>query len=274
MKNRGMQKFLKQGLVLIAMAVLLLPLNGYAEIYEIDSDDAPCEALLWDITGSYSDELYGCEGTLDISQDAKGKITGGGSADCDDVEIEIEGASISVNLNLDWVVTGSIKKKGDATEVSISVKVSGTLDVPAANVSGAKVSGTEKITADIDPDNQTIVGTADVKVSIKGLESITLKDIDFYEDLPVDMDGSWELDIDVTGDVKKMLGNGQMWLSNGDILPFSAQGSYKEKTDETTFTLKGFDASKGCNLKPVIYEETGDVTTLTGKVLGQSIKCK
>ncbi len=236
--------------------------------YEIDSNDIPCGALIWDLSGNYSYEFYDCEGTINMSQDSKGKITGTGGADCEGYFDE----GIWMDLDLDWGLKGSIKQKDGIATVKLSMKLTGTVNVPDAGEYDVK--GTEKITAVIDAEEGALIGTMDIKVSIKGFDSMKEKGVDFYEDLPWDMDGSWELDIHGTSDGKKMVGDSLMWLSNGDTLPFSAKGKYNSKSYETKFTLKGTDNASGCKLSPVINELTDAVVSMTGKVLGQSIKCK
>jgi hypothetical protein len=172
-----------------------------------------------------------------------------------------------------YTLKGKISQKNGVATVKLSMKLTGTVDVPSEGVYDAKIKGTEKITATIDPYYEALTGTVKVKVSIKGVGSEKYT-ADFYEDLPYGMDGTWELDIDVTSDGKKMVGDSLVWLSNGDLLPFSAKGKYNSKSYETKFTLKGTDNASGCKLSPVINELTDAVVSMTGKVLGQSIKCK
>ncbi len=262
MKNKIQNKkgFFKQGLMLVVMAVFLLPLNGYAEdYYWIDSDDFDQSPLIWDLTGSYSHELLGCELTFDLSQDVKGKLSGNEHV----VGIgSLEGHPVEMNCDLS--IKGSIKQKNGAASVKITTKISGTADVPDMDIYGAKISGTKKISATINPYSQTLIGTVQEKISIKGFPSIK-KTGDFITELPEGMDGSWSLEIVADA------GDGSLWLSNGDLLGFSAQGKYNAKSDETKFTLKGTGNASGCKLSPVIHESTGGVTSIKGKVLGQNI---
>jgi hypothetical protein len=266
MKSKVTQRFLTLGLMLMTMAVFLLPLNGYAEHYEINWYDILGETLIWDLSGSYSDEFLGCELTYELSQNAKGKITGSKHVVCSGY---LEGHSVDMEFDLD--LKGKIKQKNGVATVKISMKIKGIADVPDMAIYGAKISGKQKITAAIDPVSRTLIGTVQEKVSIKGLPSIKETD-DFSIALPSGMDGTWSLAIDVNDDGKKMVGGSQLWLSNGRILPFFAKGKYKAKTNETKFTLKGTDNASGCKLSPVINEGTRrNVTSIKGKVLGQKI---
>lgn len=235
--------------------------------YLIQSKDIDCKPLLWNMTGSYLGELLGCELTFNLSQDAKGKLSGNAHVTG---EGYLEAHRVEMDCDLD--IKGSIKQKPGYSEVTITAKISGTADVPDKGISDAKMSGTKKITATIDPTSLTLIGKVQDKVSIKGFASLS-EPGDFSSALPEDMDGTWSLEIKVNDQDKKMVESCLLWLSNGDILPFSAQGKYKAKTDETRFTLKGTEEAKGCKLSPVIKESTGEVVSITGKVLGQTIKC-
>ncbi len=264
MKSKVTRGFLTSGLILMVMAVFLLPPNGYAENYEIESNDILGEALIWDLSGSYSGEFFDFDLTYDIFQDGKGKITGSQHVVCDGY---LDGYYVDMEFDLD--IKGKIKQKNGVATVKINTKIKGTADVPYEDIWGAKMSGKQKITATIDPDSLTLIGTIQEKVSIKGH---SIKETDnFSLPLPSGMDGTWSLEIDVNDDGKNMVGNSQMELSNGEIRPFSAKGKYKAKTNETKFTLKGTGNASGCKLSPVINEGTGDVSSIKGKVLGQKI---
>ncbi len=232
--------------------------------YLIESNDISCKPRIWDLTGSYTDESSGLDVAF-ISQDAKGKISGSGYG--------YEYFDDDVYIDFSYDIKGSIKQKNGVATVKLSLKIYGTLDDPRQGVYDVEFTGKEKVTAVIDPYSQALVGTVQAKLSYKGFGSGTTTDT-YTKNLPSGMDGTWSLKIDVDDDGKKLLGNSSLWLSNGTMLPFSAQGKYNAKSDETKFTLKGTGSASGCKLSPVINESTGDVTSITGKVLGQKIKCK
>jgi hypothetical protein len=121
------------------------------------------------------------------------------------------------------------KNMGDKKEAENEKQ--GYARVSYEDIWGAKMSGNQKLTATIDPDSLILIGTVQEKVSIKGH---SVKEThNFSLPLPAGMDGTWSLEIDVNDDGKKMVGSSQMWLSNGDILSFSAKGKYNAKKDET-----------------------------------------
>lgn len=266
MKSKRMQGFLKLGLVL--MAVFLLPLNGFAsDTYWIESEDINCNSFIWDMSGSYDNEFLDCDMDLNMSQDGKGKISGYGCVDCD---MYFYGYDFDFDFCYD--LKGTITQKNGVASVKMSMKISGTVDVPDEGIYNQKFKGSETITAEINPYNQTLIGTAKVQVSIKGHSA--KETVEFYEYLPYDMDGNWSLEIAVDGNGKKMVGDSLLRLANGTMLPFAAKGTYNAKKEESKFSLKGVGNASGAKLSPVIDEWDGEVLSISGKVLGQTIKCK
>ena len=81
------------------------------------------------------------------------------------------------------------------------------------------------------------------------------------------MNGTSTLTLDYFGD-KKLSGDGTLLISNGDSYDFSGKGSYNEKKDESSLTLKGDKNS----LTIKIDGASGEIKSLTGKVLGQQLK--
>lgn len=266
MKNKRKKDFFKLGLML--MAVFLSPLSGFAsDSYWIESEDINCHSFIWDMSGNYDDEFLDCDMELNMSQDGKGKIVGSGCVEC---YMYLYGYDFDFDFCYD--LKGSITQKNGVASVKLSMNISGSVDVPDEGIYNQKFKGSETITAEINPYNQTLIGTAKVQVSIKGHSS--RETVDFYEDLPYDMDGNWSLQIEVDGNGKKMVGDSLLSLANGTMLPFAAKGTYNVQKEESKFSLKGVGNASGAKLSPVIDEWDGDVLSISGKVLGQTIKCQ
>lgn len=260
-KNIG-RRFFKQGLILMLMVIFLLPLNGYAvDPYRIISEDMRCNAPIWDMSGSYEEFFV----DVNMAQDGKGKIIGSGCLDY------YYGYGIDFDICFD--VKGSIAQKNGIASINLSMKFTGTVDAPAEGLSNQKFKGTQKLTAEINPYNRTLIGTTTVKVNLAGHSAN--ETVSFHEDLPYGMDGTWILEINAVDESgKKKVGSSLLRLANGRNLPFAAQGNYNSKKAETKFNLKGMNNARGCKLSPVIGELNGEIISMTGKVLGQTIKCK
>jgi hypothetical protein len=200
-------------------------------------------------------------------QDAKGKITSAGNTYCSVYEPGIG----TINLDFDYDIKGSIKQRNGVATEKLSIKLKGTAYV--SGYGSLKFSGSEKISAEIDPNDKTIIGTVKVRVCVQkaGCEKFTAY---YYDELPVGMDGTWKLDMHTTDDPKKMVGDSTLTLANDRIIVFSVKGKYNTKKDESKFTLKGENEFKGCKLKLKIDESDGDIISIKGKVLGQKINCK
>jgi hypothetical protein len=165
-------------------------------------------------------------------------------------------------------IKGSVKQKDNLAIVKMSMKFTGTA---YDGVDTYKFTASTKVTAEIDTGAGTINGTVKAKVSIKGYGS------DSYESsytitLPPDMDGTFTVELNVDKDGNKLLGTGELVLSNGDIYYFSVTGKYNSKTNESNLKLKGAGSLKGSSLKIKVDESDGHISSATGKILGQKIK--
>lgn len=257
MRNKSTRKCIKRGWILL-LAILLLPAqSSFAETYFFDFTG---DLSVWDISGSYTEDYtIGCDISYDLTQDAAGKFTGGGSASC-----SVEG----IDIDMTFDINGSIKQTGGVATVKMSMKFKGTA---YDGWDTYKFTASAKVTAEVDSVAGTIEGTVKVKISIKGYGSESGV-VPYTIDLPLDMDGTFTLELDVNADGKKLQGTGTLTLSNGDTYNFSIKGKYNAKTDENKLTLKGDASFKGSSLKITIDESDGQMTSLTGKTLGQKLK--
>lgn len=259
MRNKSTRKCIKRGWLLLLAILLPSAQSSFADTYSFDLTG---DLSIWDISGSYDDTSLGFSLNIsyDLTQDTAGKFTGGGNASC---------TILGTDVDMEFTIKGSVKQKGGDATVKMTMKFTGTAD---DGVDTYKFKANAKVTAEINSIDGTIDGTVKVRISISGYGSES-GEVLYIEDLPVDMDGTFTLELDVTEDAKgKLLGTGTLTLSNGDTYNFSVTGKYKAKTDESKLTLKGDDSSKKCKFKIVINEGDGQMTYLNGKALGQKLK--
>ena len=220
---------------------------------------------IWDVSGSYSEDIGGLTIDYTLSVDPSGKITGYGSANVSDY---------GVGANLDFNFSGTVKSSGSVTRVTLNMtaKGSGTYDVHTLSFRASM-----KETMEVDTVACAMTGTVsgNVSVSVQGMgkQSQKIPTTDLTLDLPVDMDGSWDLTVNTTTNGTKVTGTGQLTLSNGTTYGFSVTGSYATKTDLAKLTLKGGTANKAMSANVTAnFSSAGmNVKMLKGKALGQNI---
>jgi hypothetical protein len=227
---------------------------------------------LWDVSGTYSQDIGGLAVEYTLSVDPGGKITGYGSAD---YSLGYYGS-----IYIDFDFAGTCKSSGGVTRISMSWKMSGTGSISdyAFNFGAAVKSDFE-----IDQAACTMVGTMSgkIKVSVDGYGSqsvaIPPTTVELY--LPAEMTGSWDLDMDLSTVGNKTSGTGHVTLSNGSVYDMTASGSYKASTDRTKLTFKGLPVNRAMSVAtdatflPATpgYEKEVRCNSLKGKALGQSL---
>lgn len=228
----------------------------------------PDDCFIWDVSGTYTDDSIGCTIDYIIAQDAKGKITGSGTASCT-TTVNVKGIDYDIDIDMDFTIKGTVKQTNGVCKVTMNLKFTGTADVSGYGTVPFRAN--EKVTAELDPDEEVISGVVKACVSMSGYRYC--ETVAYSVDVPdEDMDGSATLHFEAELDGKKLIGDGTLTLSNDDTYDFTVKGNYNEKKDQSTFSLKGTDSAKGCNLKIKVDEGSGDIDSLKGKVLGQCIK--
>jgi len=220
---------------------------------------------IWDVSGSYTEDIGGLTIDYTLSVDPAGKITGYGSANV---------SEYGVGMDLNFNFSGTIKSSGSVTRITLSMtaKGSGSYDVYKFTFSASL-----KETMEIDTEACTMTGTVSgsVSVSVQGIgkQSQKIPTTDMTLDLPVDMDGSWDLTVNTTTTGTKVTGTGHITLSNGTTYGFTATGTYATKTDLAKLTLKGgpTDKAMSANVTANFSSAGMNVKTLKGKALGQNI---
>jgi hypothetical protein len=252
-KKRRYAKILS---LLFLTIIFLSSKSLHADVYTYNFSD---DLEIWDISGTYEDDGLGCTISLTMNQDSKGKITGSGLASCD---------IYSVDINMAYDIKGTIKQKNNTAAIKLSIKYKGTAEYMGDSY---KFTAKQKVNAEIDAADQMMYGTIKVKLKMAG-EKISEKSV-FSERLPYDMDGSFNLTIELDRDGKKLFGNSVIELSNGNRYSLSAKGKVNNKKGQAKLKLKGDNtASKGCKLQLIIDERDDSVKSIKGKVAGQKIK--
>jgi hypothetical protein len=257
MANIALRRFLRRGLVLLALLFFSAP-QSVADTYSFDFTG---ELEIWDLSGTYTDDSIGCTISYDLAQDAQGKITGYGTASC---------TTQGVDIDMTFDINGSVRQTNEVAIVKLVLNFQGTAD------DGYEVypfKACEKVTAQIDSGAGLITGEVKIKVCIKGLGCESFRG-SFEGEIPADMDGSSTFEFEVTADGKKLVGTGELTLSNDDTYQFSATGKFKDKTNTSKFTFQGEGSAEKCKLSVQVDEDDGHIIKLKGKMLGQKLKAE
>jgi len=93
---------------------------------------------------------------------------------------------------------------------------------------------------------------------------------DVHEVLTDGMDGAFTLALDITPSGKKATATAVLTLSDHETpYNFSGKGTFNSKRDQYVLTLK---SPEKLSLKLYVTASTGEITKLTGKALGQSLR--
>ncbi len=225
---------------------------------------------LWDVSGTYSDDLAGM-GTANytLSLDPGGKITGHGTAHFSD---ESGGY-----LDGDASLSGTLRSAGSLVRVNLTMKMSGSGVVEGYDV---KFTGTLNERFELDATNRQLLGTISGRVtvaipSLRRQASGAFPRTDLQTSLPQDASSAWDLALlNVTTNRTKYSGSGAILLANGTSLPLTATGSYVAKTDTSRLTLRGQDLYRGVSLSVVAGFTNAQLTikSLNGRALGQTLR--
>ena len=213
------------------------------------------QSELWDLSGSYSD---GPNDNITVVQDDKGKLTG---------QVSLSGTDGSISIVMAGPVVGSIKTTGGVPRVSITMKLTGTGSDGSTTV---RVTMNVQFALGIDAVTRELAGTFKTKVCVKargaGCQSTTGAQ---QFDLPDDMDGIWDLVMEIQNTNAKLTGSASAGLSNGRTLPLSLKGQYSAKNDVTKLNLKGSagTATIQANAVPAALL----LQKMTAKLLGQTV---
>lgn len=230
-------------------------------------------ASIWDISGDYEDSVGGFTLIYTIICDPKGRFVGQGSFNYEDENgNEFDG---------DFTFTGRQRSGKKVVRVRVRCKLSGT-----GTVSGeeddfdATLAGRIRERSEIDPTALQLSGVAagGFRIDAKGFVHTNgfATEPNFSADIPLGMDGSWELTMNVFPDgSSNYTGNAQIDLSNDTQYGFLLSGRYLP-SDLSKFRLQGDEASPKAKftLSTIVTNDEMFAVSLRGKLLGQRIRLK
>lgn len=222
---------------------------------------------IWDVSGTYNGGLEGVGLNYTINMDNTGKFAGHGAAD------------VSGFVNMDLSFWGAIKTvSSNVAKMTLSMRFKGTVD---AGGTAMAFSGLFKENLEVDADTSTLVGTVggSVHVSVPELHRSVTQRIpvtDVQTPLPPGMTGNWNLTLNISTNSAHYLGDGEVTLSNGRMVPLTVTGAYGARTDASRLLLKSTGTNGLVNLGLSAVVENGQlhIQKLTGKALGQALKAQ
>lgn len=241
---------------------------------------------LWDVSGSLdayfpdlgSDDVGSGRISMDVTQDAKGKITGSGDFDVCSEDACCEGI---------FTVKGTVKEVAGVLRVSLVIKIRA---ICSALGEIATFNVTEKVVCEIDEVERTLVGMVSIRGSVcvvgegclslvklaqylREEEGIDLPLDQYFEaELEEDMDGTARLEVVLTNvDGKRLIGGAELLLSNGREYDCAVLGKYNSKTDQSMLKLKGDPlTAKGLTFTMILSCESG-TALIKGQFAGRKI---
>jgi hypothetical protein len=220
---------------------------------------------LWDVSGTYSEDLGGLSLDYTLNMDASGKFDGQGSVSLPAF------FGVDLSLNADYSFHGTVNSAGTNARVTMTMKMKGGGEIQGTNFTFT-ASATERLTPDASNLYLTGTVTGSESISIPALHKHATAPIrtTVQTALPAGMDGSWTLALDISPNGNRYGGTGLVTLSSGKTLPVNVTGSYAAKTGVSRLTLKG----TGINLNLMGQFQNGQVVIqkLTGKALGQKVR--
>lgn len=266
--------------ILFTLSIVMLGLFAYGVSPQVETMafDLTGAVKIWDVSGSYTDDLKGNPVSLTLAQFGNGQIRGDGSWSG-----LLDGNTVTASVS----VKGYVKTSGSTTRVFLQILHKGKVSMAEPPGDIRPFSAVRQVKAEIDDSLLQIAGTARTTVSVGGLSNETLTEA-WSLPLPVGMDGSGILEISALPGKKGKAGTAVLTLSNLEELSFRLNG--KEKNDLQQFVLKGTGgqtSSASSSMKvsvepapelppadlPVVSPEW-QMTELKGKVLGQKVQYK
>ena len=213
-------------------------------------------APIWDFSGNYEQFLDNATLAYTLAQDSKGKLTGSGKFETSDnsttIDVEVKG-----------------KVKGNKGTVSVKYTVKGKND--------AKDKVQNKLKLELSDNETTLDGTQKGKICGKGAKCEKFEDPAVSLPVADDMTGEALVVIETTVDEKgkKLEGDAELILSNGDEYFVPAKGKINDNKGETKYQVKGDnETTKGIKFKITMDDAADNATKINGKAFGQQLKYK
>ena len=230
-------------------------------------------ASIWDISGDYEDIIGGFTVNYSIISDPEGRFEGLGAFNYEDNNAN--------SFNGNFTFSGKVRSAKKVVRVRMRSKLSGTGVVSGDEADfDATIAGSIRKRLEIDPASLQLAGKAAVRFRIdapgfvRTNGSVCLPD--FTSDIPLGMDGTWELTMNVFPDgSSNYTGNATIDLSNDAQYGFLLSGRHL-RNDLSKFRLKGNEASPRArfSLTTIVTNDEMFAESLRGKILGQQIRLK
>lgn len=223
---------------------------------------------LWDISGSYTEDLEDISLSYTLNMDPSGKFTGSGSFYYD--------AGWSGYLSGSFTVSGSVKSAGNVTRVGLLMKIGGD-----GNIEGydATFTASVKEQLEIDTSTRQMLGSASGRLTVAlpdfgKKKSVSIPRSEASTILPAQADGNWSLTLDIVPSGTKYTGSATVDLSTGKSFDLTLSGNYSAKKDVSKLVLKSLDRTIpiSLNLQALCTSTDMSVQSLKGKGLGQKLK--
>jgi hypothetical protein len=222
-------------------------------------------AALYDVSGTYKQDISGISLDCTFNMDSSGKFTGMGKASFDDFN------AYGISGSIDAAYTGTVKSANDVTRVSMTVKMKGYIAGEGTSVKfSANMRENMEVNQTTGQASGTVSGTVTVSVPGHGTQSGKIPPTPVSLQLPGNGNGSWNLTLNVTPAGNKYSGNGTASISGGQSYPVTVTGNYSTKSGASKLTVKG---EKAMAVTLVVGYQDGQiqVQSLKGKALGQSL---
>ncbi len=232
-------------------------------------------ASIWDISGDYEDSIGGFTLNYTVVSDPKGRFEGLGSFNYEDED--------GNSFDGDFTFRGRTRSAHKVVRVSKRARLSGTGSVTGEEEDfDATLKGRIRERLEIDSGALQLVGKASARFRIDATGFVhtngSVRVADFVSDIPLGMDGTWELTMNVFPDGNSnYTGNATIELANGVQYGFLLSGKHL-RNDLSKFKLKGDEASPRARFSitaTVTNNEVADVIvaqSLRGRLLGQRIR--
>lgn len=242
--------------ILLACA---LPVTALAQLDGTFQFQFTTNLPLWDFTGSYSysNGAFQVENTL--SHSVRGAVKEAGS---------VRYSEGFTHFTASQIARGRVSVS-PAGQVRWNASAAGEFDGVAL---GRPLSGpfNGSIALALDPETRALTGTESGTLCARGLGCRTIvTNVSFA--LPAEMNGQWELVLDLVTSNAVVRGTATAELSNGRTIPFKVRGRRRSRAGEQRLTLAGVGEAKGVALS-VTLDSAGGLQSLRGKLLGQRLK--
>jgi len=229
-------------------------------------------ASIWDISGDYEDIIGGFTLNYTIISDPEGRFEGLGTFDYEDNNAN--------SFNGNFTFSGKVRSAKKVVRVRMRSKLSGTGVVSGDEADfDATIAGRIRKRLEIDPASLQLAGKAAARFRIDAPGFVrtngSVRVPDFTSDIPLGMDGTWELTMNVFPNNSNYTGNATIDLSNDAQYGFLLSGRHL-RNDLSKFRLKGDESSPRArfSLTTIVTNDEMFAQSLRGKILGQQIRLK